>query len=348
MRIKFITIFVLLLVAWESSQKNLWSYDVFDSWAGRTNNGQIWPLSWTSLSGNQMQMSFLAATNLWVTNGTLGMPFAQMTNSYGSQEALCLFGATDAAPYEAIGMDLYFDTITNGVNFPEYAFTLVSSPSAMIVDHAELAVPKWLHMQFYIIPGNNTSKFVLDLNTNGLTSMDHFETDIGTASSPLLSQFGNGTLHNCEARLIATNVLELLLDGQIVLIASDNNLPQFWGNATAWWEYWSQGYSLGAPWGTATNPVQDQVRNRILDVYTRVNNPQSTATFLNIRNSSGHAGITVDGPAGTTNTIQYATVLGHTNWLPLTNIVLFYGPSFFIDAESLYTGKRFYRAVRNQ
>jgi hypothetical protein len=70
--------------------------------------------------------------------------------------------------------------------------------------------------------------------------------------------------------------------------------------------------------------------------------------FLTIQNSCGYAGITVGGPVGSTNLIQYITNLGDTNWLTLTNVVLSSAPSFFIDTESSITGQCFYRAVRNE
>ena len=59
-----------------------------------------------------------------------------------------------------------------------------------------------------------------------------------------------------------------------------------------------------------------------------------------------YAGITLTGNVGTTNTLQYVTNLGDTNWITLTNLVLPQSPYLFFDVTSPHTQRRFYRAVQ--
>lgn len=59
-----------------------------------------------------------------------------------------------------------------------------------------------------------------------------------------------------------------------------------------------------------------------------------------------YAGLTVAGPPGSTNLIEYKTDLAATNWNALGTVVLPAGPSLFIDPNPANSVKRFYRAVR--
>jgi hypothetical protein len=59
-----------------------------------------------------------------------------------------------------------------------------------------------------------------------------------------------------------------------------------------------------------------------------------------------YAGITLTGTVGPTNSIQYVTNLGDTNWITLTNLVLPQSPYLFFDVTSPHTQRRFYRDVQ--
>jgi hypothetical protein len=71
--------------------------------------------------------------------------------------------------------------------------------------------------------------------------------------------------------------------------------------------------------------------------------PASSAPNLSL---DFYAGITLTGNVGTTNSIQYVTNLGDTNWITLTNLVLPQSPYLFFDVTSTHTPHRFYRDVQ--
>ncbi|PWU21135.1 MAG: hypothetical protein C5B50_02410 [Verrucomicrobia bacterium] len=58
-----------------------------------------------------------------------------------------------------------------------------------------------------------------------------------------------------------------------------------------------------------------------------------------------YAGLTVIGPVGSTNRIDYKNSFNNPNWTVLTNIVLSASPYLFIDTTSAFSSQRFYRAV---
>jgi len=71
--------------------------------------------------------------------------------------------------------------------------------------------------------------------------------------------------------------------------------------------------------------------------------PPDTNTTLTI---DFYAGITVRGPIGSTNRIEYVSILGDTNWMTLTNIVIPFSPFLLFDPNSPRQARRFYRTVR--
>lgn len=70
------------------------------------------------------------------------------------------------------------------------------------------------------------------------------------------------------------------------------------------------------------------------------------ALFLGIEYSIGKPGISVFGPVGSSNRIEYATSLPTTNWISLTNIVLTGIPTLLYDTSSSGDPARFYRAFQ--
>ena len=59
-----------------------------------------------------------------------------------------------------------------------------------------------------------------------------------------------------------------------------------------------------------------------------------------------YAGLTLSGPVGSTNRIDFTASLAATNWTVLTNLVLPASPYLFIDTNSPNSATRFYRAVQ--
>ena len=59
-----------------------------------------------------------------------------------------------------------------------------------------------------------------------------------------------------------------------------------------------------------------------------------------------YAGVSVSGPIGSTNRIEYVSSLGATNWQALTNLVLQQSPTLFFDLDSAKSSPRYYRATR--
>jgi hypothetical protein len=72
----------------------------------------------------------------------------------------------------------------------------------------------------------------------------------------------------------------------------------------------------------------------------------TAALSLGIEYTTGKPRISVFGPIGSTNWIEYATVLPTTNWIPLTNVVLTELPTLVDDPSSSGTPARFYRAFQ--
>jgi len=71
----------------------------------------------------------------------------------------------------------------------------------------------------------------------------------------------------------------------------------------------------------------------------------TAALALRIDFSTGQPGILVYGGIGSTNRIEYTTVLPATNWTTLTNIVITNEPTIWYDAGFAGDSSRFYRAV---
>jgi hypothetical protein len=67
-------------------------------------------------------------------------------------------------------------------------------------------------------------------------------------------------------------------------------------------------------------------------------------TFPATLNIAAYAGITIIGTVGRTYVVQYATDIGSTNWLSLTNVILPYSPYLFFDTSGPMSSRRFYRA----
>jgi N-acetylneuraminic acid mutarotase len=61
---------------------------------------------------------------------------------------------------------------------------------------------------------------------------------------------------------------------------------------------------------------------------------------------SMYAGLTIIGPVGSSNRIDYKNDLAATNWTPLSSLVLPVSPLLFIDTNSPATGTRFYRVMQ--
>jgi hypothetical protein len=72
----------------------------------------------------------------------------------------------------------------------------------------------------------------------------------------------------------------------------------------------------------------------------------SAALSLGIEYSTGKPGISIFGPIGSSNRIEYVTALPATNWIALTNIVLTGIPTFLYDTSSSGDQARFYRAFQ--
>jgi hypothetical protein len=72
----------------------------------------------------------------------------------------------------------------------------------------------------------------------------------------------------------------------------------------------------------------------------------SASLALGIEYSTGKPGISIFGPVGSSNRIEYVTALPATNWIPLTNIVLTGNPTFLYDTSSSGDRARFYRALQ--
>jgi hypothetical protein len=70
----------------------------------------------------------------------------------------------------------------------------------------------------------------------------------------------------------------------------------------------------------------------------------SAALSLRIDFAAGQPGIRVYGGQGSTNRIEYTTVLPATEWTPLTNVVLSTVPTLLYDATFSGDAARFYRA----
>ena len=72
----------------------------------------------------------------------------------------------------------------------------------------------------------------------------------------------------------------------------------------------------------------------------------SAALSLGIEYSTGKPGISIFGPVGSSNRVEYVTALPATNWITLTNIVLTGNPIFLYDTSSSGDRARFYRALQ--
>ena len=72
----------------------------------------------------------------------------------------------------------------------------------------------------------------------------------------------------------------------------------------------------------------------------------SAALALGIEYSTGKPGISIFGPVGSSNRVEYVTALPATNWIALTNIVLTGNPTFLYDTSSSGDRARFYRALQ--
>jgi hypothetical protein len=71
----------------------------------------------------------------------------------------------------------------------------------------------------------------------------------------------------------------------------------------------------------------------------------ATAARMSLSRISGMASISVNGPVGTQYLLQYSTNLSTTNWNTLLDYSQNVNPFIYIDAASLGSGIRFYRAV---
>jgi probable HAF family extracellular repeat protein len=69
--------------------------------------------------------------------------------------------------------------------------------------------------------------------------------------------------------------------------------------------------------------------------------PKTSINAINM-----YAGLTICGPVGSTNEIDYCNDLAASNWTALTTIVLSNSPFLYIDTNSTYFSHRFYRAVQ--
>jgi hypothetical protein len=70
------------------------------------------------------------------------------------------------------------------------------------------------------------------------------------------------------------------------------------------------------------------------------------ALFLGIDYATLKPGISVFGPVGSSNRIEYTTVLPATSWVPLTNVVITNIPTMLYDPSASGDSARFYRAFR--
>lgn len=77
---------------------------------------------------------------------------------------------------------------------------------------------------------------------------------------------------------------------------------------------------------------------RLTVIEAPINNPP-------ILDLARYTGIAVYGTPGKSYRIDYATKLSTPTWVGLTNITISTNPAFFLDMESVWPAKRFYRAV---
>jgi hypothetical protein len=248
---------------------NFYGKEAYMTWAAATNGP--WPTDWISTSGNHFEIPVNNINADVVTNGTLEIPtgiittdgFGNTNTGTGEQTVVA---CVDAPPYDAIGADLYYDTLP-GTNWPAYQFTMVSSTNVMVENGLEFAPGSFLHMHVWVNGLGAGSEA-------GIHSSIEFETNFFSGQlftnyesylyvpNPMAYTFGNGSLHNIEICHPQPTVLQVVVDGTTTLLVTNSSVPYFWGNATAWWEISCGGQGTGPP-------TADTARLRILDCYTR-------------------------------------------------------------------------------
>ena len=250
---------------------NVYGKEAYMSWASATNGP--WPTDWISTSRNHFEIPVNNINADVVTNGTFEIPTGVITtDGFGRTNAgsgiQTIVACVDAPPYDAIGADLYYDTLS-GTNWPSYLFTMVSSTNVMIQNGYESTAGLFLHMHVWVTGlgtgplANIYSSIEFETNFSSGHVYMNYQTNI-YVPDPLVYTFATNysSLHNVEIRRTSPIELQVVLDGTIIQTIDDPNLPSFWGNGTAWWE-------IACGGGGSGPPTADTARIRILDCYTR-------------------------------------------------------------------------------
>jgi len=247
---------------------NLYGKEAYMSWASATNGP--WPTDWISTSGNHFEIPINNIDADVVTNGTFEIPTGVITadgfgNTNGGAATQTVVACVDSPPYDAIGADLYYDTLP-GTNWPAYIFTMVSSTNVMVQGDSESTAGWFLHMHVWVY-GLGAGPLAevyssIEFETNFPSVYTNYQSNI-YVPNPLVYTFATNysSLHNIEIRRPQPTTLQVVVDGTVTLQVVDPNVPYFWGNGTAWWEI--AGGGGGGP------TTADTARMRILDCYTR-------------------------------------------------------------------------------
>jgi hypothetical protein len=343
---------------------NLYGKEAYMSWALATNGP--WPTDWISTSGNHFEIPVNNINQDVVTNGTFEIPTGVITtdgfgntNAGGSEQTVV--ACVDAPPYDAIGADLYYDTLS-GTNWPSYLFTMVSSTNVMVQNDLESTSGWFLHMHVWITGLAAGSQAGIFSEIQFVTNFPYMYADYLTniyVPNPLVYTFGGNTLHNIEIRHPQPTMLQVVVDGTTTLQVVDPNIPYFWGNGTAWWEIACGGNGTGPP-------TADTARIRILDCYTRglpsppvnlyplvIGSGLPASVEVSSANNTGSIGMTngqnaltfsagtnsVSGPVTVLNSIALGNggILVSNVYRPDTNTIVGSGFVYFPGANRTFT-----------
>ncbi len=240
---------------------NLFGNDVVMSFSIYTN--QNWGKSnWFSPGGSAFGVptNGNGPANTIITNGTLavapGIPLTNYQGQLTSNKIYFIVTCSNAAPYQAIGMNFVADTLA-GTNLPQEDIFLISSPAQLVQSNCEFCIPPADFIHSYLSYGVSSS-LTIEFATN--FPVDEFIVNV-PVDPVLLARLGNSTRHSFVMQLISPTNAQWLLDGVVLYTSTDPFITNCWGNF-AWWEM-----SLQST-GPASN---DTERVRWSSLFTRAN-----------------------------------------------------------------------------
>ena len=148
---------------------NLFGNDVVMSFSIYTN--QNWGKSnWFSPGGSAFGVptNGNGPANTIITNGTLavapGIPLTNYQGQLTSNKIYFIVTCSNAAPYQAIGMNFVADTLA-GTNLPQEDIFLISSPAQLVQSNCEFCIPPADFIHSYLSYGVSSS-LTIEFATN--------------------------------------------------------------------------------------------------------------------------------------------------------------------------------------